>query len=130
MSEAIGLVLCDDLIFASRITGTARSLGLDAKAARTIDALQKVLQDCTPRCLIVDLANPTLKLPELMTFLREHCTAMPRVVAFGSHVDTASLAAARAAGCDPVLPRSKFVDELPTALASWCTAGDQRLSPS
>jgi len=33
-------------------------------------------------------------------------------VAFGSHVDTEALAAARAAGCDPVMPRSKFSMEL------------------
>jgi DNA-binding NarL/FixJ family response regulator len=31
-----------------------------------------------------------------------------RVIAFGSHVDADLLAAARAAGCDDVLPRSKF----------------------
>ena len=31
-----------------------------------------------------------------------------RVIAFGSHVDAELLAAARAAGCDEVLPRSKF----------------------
>ena len=33
-------------------------------------------------------------------------------MAFGSHVDTEALAAARAAGCDPVMPRSKFTAEL------------------
>ena len=31
-----------------------------------------------------------------------------RVIAFGSHVDTELLEAARAAGCDDVFPRSKF----------------------
>jgi hypothetical protein len=31
-----------------------------------------------------------------------------RVIAFGSHVDADLLEAARAAGCDEVLPRSKF----------------------
>jgi hypothetical protein len=45
----------------------------------------------------------------------------PRVVAYGSHVDTATLRAAREAGCDPVLPRSKFVEELPSALPHWFT---------
>jgi hypothetical protein len=41
------------------------------------------------------------------------------VVAYGSHVDTERLRAARSAGCDPVLPRSKFVEELPKALPQW-----------
>ncbi|HEX7167105.1 MAG TPA: hypothetical protein VF230_09000 [Acidimicrobiales bacterium] len=39
-----------------------------------------------------------------------------RVVAYGSHVDTATLDAARAAGCDEVLPRSRFFASLPTVL--------------
>jgi hypothetical protein len=50
------------------------------------------------------------------------------VVAYGSHVDTATLRAAREAGCDVVLPRSKFVEELPTALPTWLaprTGGDE-----
>ena len=42
-----------------------------------------------------------------------------RVVGYGSHVDAATLHAARVAGCDPVLPRSKFVEELPGALPGW-----------
>jgi hypothetical protein len=43
----------------------------------------------------------------------------PRVVAYGSHVDAAGLRAARAAGCDIVLPRSQFVEELPGKLKEW-----------
>jgi len=37
-----------------------------------------------------------------------HCPAGVPVVAFGPHVDRELLAAAEAAGCDRVLPRSKF----------------------
>jgi hypothetical protein len=44
---------------------------------------------------------------------------MPRIVAYGSHVDTAGLRKAREAGCDLVWPRSKFVAELPGALQAW-----------
>jgi DNA-binding NarL/FixJ family response regulator len=39
-----------------------------------------------------------------------------RVVAFGSHVDRDVLDAARAAGCDEVLPRSAFFRDLPALL--------------
>ena len=41
-----------------------------------------------------------------------------RVVAFGSHVDRSTLDAARAAGCDEVLPRSAFFRDLPALLGS------------
>lgn len=40
-----------------------------------------------------------------------------RTVGFGSHVDDELLAAARAAGCDEVLPRSRFFRTLATLLA-------------
>lgn len=41
-----------------------------------------------------------------------------RVVAYGSHVDTALLAAAEDAGCTEVLPRSRFFSRLPQILSA------------
>jgi CheY-like chemotaxis protein len=114
-----GLLLADDLIFTSRITGTARGLGLTVRAARSADALVELARQAPPRAVLIDLSNPGLALPELLRRLAEVCPAAPRVVAYGSHVDTATLRAAREAGCDPVLPRSKFVEELPRALPQW-----------
>jgi CheY-like chemotaxis protein len=119
-SDAVGLLLSDDLIFTSRITGVGRDLGLPIQAARSAEALVSLARRQVPRCVIVDLGNPGLDLADLMRQLGDCGT--PRVVAYGSHVDTESLRAARAAGCDPVLPRSKFVAELPTALPGWFTA--------
>ncbi len=118
-SEPSGIVLCDDMIFTSRVTGTARDLGLTVRPARSVEALQKLVQQQCPRCVIVDLANPGLEIAQLIADLQQNCSPMPRVVAFGSHVDTATLQRAREAGCDPVLPRSKFVEDLPHALSEW-----------
>lgn len=115
----IGLVLCDDLIFSSRITGTARSLGLEMKPAGSMAKLQEFATTTPPSCVIVDLSCAGLRIDDLMTWLKEKFAPPPRVVAYGSHVDVATLAAARAAGCDPVLPRSKFVEVLPTDLPRW-----------
>jgi CheY-like chemotaxis protein len=115
----LGLLLCDDMMFTSRITGTAKALGLPIKAARSVEVLKTWLQQQTPSCVLVDLAHPELRLSELLETVRATCKPMPRLVAYGSHVDTATLRAAREAGCDPVLPRSKFVEELPQALPQW-----------
>jgi CheY-like chemotaxis protein len=116
---AMGFLLSDDMLFTSRITGAARDLHLTIKAARSAEALYSLARLETPRCVIVDLANPGLVLADFLDQLRTLCSPMPRVVAYGSHVDTATLQAAREAGCDPVWPRSRFVEELPQSLPEW-----------
>lgn len=119
MDSPIGLVLSDDLIFTSRITGTGRDLGLAMKSAKSVRDLENLARQAPPSCVIVDLANPGLKIEDLIAWLEANCTPAPRVVAYGSHVDVATLSKAREAGCDPVLPRSKFVEELPARLREW-----------
>src|SRR5262249_21628450 len=100
----IGLLLSDDLIFTSRITGTARDLGLTVKPTRSSAALLELAKQQRPRCVLLDLSNPGLAIADLVKELKSGGEA-PFVVAYGSHVDTASLRAAREAGCDVVLPR-------------------------
>jgi CheY-like chemotaxis protein len=118
-SRAVGLLLSDDLMFTSRITATARQLGLEVFPANTQAALEKLAERQVPGCVILDLSNPGLDVAGLLRRLGETCEPMPFVVGYGSHVDTATLRAAREAGCDVVLPRSKFVEELPQALPEW-----------
>jgi CheY-like chemotaxis protein len=113
------LLLSDDLIFTSRITGTARDLGLVVRPARSAAVLLELALKEKPTSVFLDLANPGLVLSQLLASLKEGCAAMPRVIAYGSHVDAAGLHAARLAGCDVVLPRSKFVEALPTQLPAW-----------
>ncbi len=112
------LVLCDDLIFSSKVTATARSHGLTAAVARTPDAA--VAKVPPTGCVLVDLHLPGLDLPAFLADLRASSTAT--VIGFGSHVDVDTLKAARAAGCDRVMPRSQFVKELETGLTEWAGA--------
>lgn len=116
---SIGLLLCDDMIFTSRIAGTARDLGLTMQTAPSVERLQALASAQPPGGIIVDLSTPGLAIEELIDWLRENIKPMPRVVAYGSHVEAATLRRAREAGCDPVLPRSKFVEELPLKLSDW-----------
>jgi DNA-binding response OmpR family regulator len=117
-SQVDGLLLCDDLIFTSRVTGTAVDLGFTFKTARTVESLQGHLLHEEPACIILDLTNPGLAIADLICELRKRGHP-PRVVAYGSHVDTVTLKAARAAGCDEVLTRSQFVEQLPARLPEW-----------
>src|SRR5262249_29997224 len=86
-----GLLLCDDLIFTSKVTGVAKALGLDVTAARDSSALLRLARQEAPSCVLIDLHNPGLDLAALLAALKEACPAMPRVVAYGSHVEAAAL---------------------------------------
>jgi len=116
-SPAIGLLLSDDLLFISRIAGTARALGLDLKSARGTAEFLALAGVQAPACALIDLHNPGLDIGALVRQIKD--AGDTYIVGYGSHVDAATLKAAREAGCDLVLPRSKFVEELPTAFPRW-----------
>jgi len=115
----IGLMLCDDLIFYSRVAGAARAIGATVQMQKDFAMVLTAARRHPPGGIIVDLQNPGLDLPQLLQELRSICPTMPNVVAYGSHVEAEVLRAARKAGCDCVLPRSQFVIELESALARW-----------
>ena len=117
--SADGLMLCDDLIFFSRVAGTARAAGLTVRQVRTAAALLVAAKANPPAGVILDLQNDGLDLSAFLAELRAACPTMPRIVAFGSHVEAATLRAARQAGCDLVLPRSQFVEMLEGSLKEW-----------
>jgi len=128
--SAAGLVLSDDLIFFSRIAAAARDAGLAVRQARSAADLLALARQGAPGGVIVDLQNPGLDLPALLADLRATCPVMPRVVAYGSHVEAEVLRAARQAGCDRVLPRSRFVEELARDIGEWLGAGPNPQPPS
>ncbi len=113
------LLLCDDLFFTSRVAVAADAHGMGLKAARDSDALLTLAHVEAPGLVLIDLGNPGLSIHDLLKSLHSACATMPPVVAYGAHVDVAGLRAARAAGCDLVLPRSAFVEQLPRQLKDW-----------
>ncbi len=124
MSAAV-LLLSDDLIDTSRIAGAGRAAGVAVRSARHLGGLAALARQEAPALVLVDLANPGLSVADLLGVLRQVCPVPPRVVAFGPHVDAAGLRAAREAGCDAVLPRSAFFEQLPANLAAWAGAAGE-----
>ena len=116
-----GLLLSDDMILSSRITGAAQALGLMVTAVKSAENLVVQAKERAPTCVIVDLSHPEVQIQELIRELQEVCSPSPRLVAYGSHVDAATLREAREAGCDVVLPRSAFVEQLAKSLPQWLT---------
>jgi DNA-binding NarL/FixJ family response regulator len=112
---APGLLVTADLIFSTKISGTARAMGLQVQVVAAPSAAVERMRQCAARCVFLDLSVPGLT-PEVM---RELASAGVAVVAFGSHVDTDRLQAARDAGCTEVMPRSRLAAMLPELLQRY-----------
>ena len=112
------LLLSRDLIFTSKVTGTAREMGRRVMVGGTDALARSTLEQWRPKAVFVDLAAGDLARSEALMAYR---TLAPdaRFIAFGSHVDVDALDRARDAGCDPVLPRSKFTAELPDLICRY-----------
>lgn len=108
---AQAVLVSRDLFFVSKITGTASALGLRMDVVSDGATAKDKVHEISPTCLILDLADPALDPAEVLTAIPSSSTR-PFVIAFGSHVATARLETARQAGCDLVLPRSRFSTEL------------------
>ena len=102
------LVLVRDLMFSSRISAAARAAGVAIAIVR--DPAQ--VSGARGRRLIVDL-NQAGALEAAADW---KAASAGDVVGFVSHVDSETIARARASGIDRVLPRSRFVEILPDLL--------------
>jgi len=114
-----GYLLCDDLMWMSRVMGEAKELGCKIIPARTVEQLLKTITINGPMCVIIDLAQAQIGPDPKPIIDQLKAAGITRFVAYGSHVETAQLALARAAGCQPTLARSKMAAELPALLPQW-----------
>lgn len=101
-----GLLLCQDLMFVSKITNAADRLGLRIEATGNIAEGLRRVAGGGYHCVIVDLSLRPLAISDITSILPG--APPPPVIAFGAHVDTARLEEARLAGCREVFPRSQF----------------------
>jgi CheY-like chemotaxis protein len=113
MADAI--VLVDDLFFQAKLRETAKLAGITLETAATGEQL---LTAASPTALvIVDLNARQGALEAVEQLCRSNGAGNPRrVIAFLSHVQTELAERARAAGCQDVMPRSKFTQNLPAIL--------------
>ena len=114
-----GILLSRDLIFTSKVTGTARSLGYCVLTAGDKASALVMIDRWHPRVLFLDLTDEDLTSSESLQVYRKHTGPSTAFLAFGPHVDTARLARARNAGCDLVMPRSEFSGHLPEIIRRW-----------
>ena len=101
------LLLCRDLMFASKVTATARATGQAVQVVRDPAQLPP-----KGNRLLVDL-NQDGALDAAAAWRTSSGGA---VVGFVSHVDTETIARARNAGLDQVLTRGRFTADLESIL--------------
>ncbi|MBC8353952.1 MAG: response regulator transcription factor [Planctomycetes bacterium] len=106
------LYLTKDIFFSSRVCSFAREAGA------TIDVVAS-LQACQGKAdtslVIIDLGLAQLDIALAVRRLRELSGEL-NIIAYGPHVDAAMLTAAEQAGCDAVLPRSQFDQQIAAIL--------------
>ncbi len=113
-----GLLLTPNLLFSSMVTGTATAIGQEVAVAGDLAEAERLSRDRPVSFIIIDLSVTEPDIATIVARLRDAAGAVP-TIAFGSHVDKARLDEARAAGCDEVMPRSRFSSELPELLRRY-----------
>src|SRR5687768_1171494 len=114
------IALVTDLIFSSRITGAAKAAGATVRILRKPEQLAGAEGDLLLADLNLEGATPAAanwaKTPGPAKDARDAQKSPRRVVGFVSHVDSAAIAAAREAGIQEIVARSRFIQMLPELL--------------
>ena len=118
MADAIALI--DDLFFQAKVRETAKHTGIALETASTGEQLLKAAEANPAALILVDLnarhgaldAVEQLCAQNRQADLADKLGNPRRVIAFLSHVQTDLAERARAAGCQDVMPRSKFTQNL------------------
>ena len=109
------MIVCaiDDLIFSIKVSTAAKSLHADVYFERSGDKLLETIRDKRPSLVILDLNSARLRPLDAIAGLKHDPDLRDiRTLGYVSHVDTATIDAARAAGIDQVMARSAFVNQL------------------
>lgn len=119
------LAFVSDLMFQVKIEQAAQGLGyrvdwIETPGALGEASLLSLVTEKQPDLVIFDLGSPSIPwrewLPELKSDPKGR--GVP-VICYGSHVDIGSTRAARSAGAEAVLARSRFVTALPELIQKY-----------
>lgn len=109
------MIVCavDDLIFSIKISTAAKALGVELYFERAAEKVLATVRDKQPSLVIFDLNSRKLQPLAAIAGLKADADLRSiRTLGFVSHVDSATIDAAREAGIDQVLARSAFSERL------------------
>lgn len=107
------IAVVDDILFVSRIRGTAEQAGVSVAFARSADGVSEIIRNEIPSLIICDLHAQKINPIEFAKNLKakEETKQIP-LLGFFSHVQTELQREAQQAGFDRVIPRSVFASSL------------------
>ena len=106
------LAVVQDLLFVAKINAAAQRVGIDVEFIREENRLLEAATSSS--CVVIlDLSNPSLPSIPLIQKLKANTAEHPtQIIGFLSHVQQDLNREAHKAGCDLVLPRSVFSQNL------------------
>jgi len=124
------VAVVDDLFFVGKLQATARQVGAELTTVRAADFQLEALRQRKPVLIIFDLNTTSASAVELIAPLKadKELGQIP-VVGFFSHVQVELMRAAEAAGCEEVMPRSRFTALLPELLRRYGVAPQPETTP-
>jgi CheY-like chemotaxis protein len=111
--------LIDDLFFLAKIQEVARKLNVKVefiKSEKELEEKEGQQNGDRPSLIIVDLNSNSIKPLPVISKLRSKFKKPTSIVGFVSHVQGDLKVKAQEAGCDVVMPRSAFSQNLPNIL--------------
>lgn len=116
------VAVLSDLMFRVKIQEAAKRAGLEPVFVKTgEEALEQAKEK--PVAVIIDLNNPTAEPLRLIETLKANSdTSKINLLAYVSHVNAELKQAAQEKGCDLVIARSAFSQNLPTIMKRYASS--------
>ena len=118
------MIVCavDDLMFSVKISTAAKALGTEIYFERSPGNVLPTIRSKRPSLVIFDLNSARLQPIDAIAAIKaDPELRATRLLGYVSHVDVATVNAARNAGIDEVLARSAFTERLGDILAPRST---------
>ena len=109
------LLLSNNLMFLPRIQQAAGST-VSIVRASNLDRLTELISESNIDMVVADLEYDQDFWHKALQLFQENQNLNPKMIAYGPHEDTNSMELARSLGCDPVLAKGAFVNNLKNIL--------------
>ena len=109
------LLLSNNLMFLPRIQQAAGST-VSIVRASNLDRLKDLISESPIDIVVADLEYDQDFWHKALQLFQENQDLNPKMIAYGPHEDTNSMELARSLGCDPVLAKGAFVNNLKSIL--------------